>query len=723
MKNMKIKIYYMNNKYEKSYENNELIIDILKNCSVEFKKNIEELYFIENGNRLLLNDLEKKKLKADLYKNKIIFAFDLIKVKKKNIWKLNNIICPECKNLALMTYNDELITLNCSNNHSFKNLSLNEFIESQHSDDIINCDICHKSKNIYNEEFYLCSCNKKLCSICIIYHNKFHEYIKYKNKFDYCYKHKIEFDSFCNKCNCNVCCTCECEDHYNHKISLLKQYRPKERGINEIKNSIDELNNKIKIYKKEIKILKEIFNGMITNFMNNLDNHMKINEYIYNSLDNLNNYHKIKNVTSFNCKKLIKEINTFLNLEIRYKFTNLIEKFYEKNIPFNQMDLSYCPRPEKKIKLFSDEFFEKNKNNCHLIIKDKIEDFFQYYECKKRSLSELIKVSLISENPITDMKNMFYDCDSLKILKNNNFDTSKVTNMSNMFNECRFLTTVKGIKNVEKVTKMNNMFKGCLSLTNISDISNWNLYNLNDISYMFYGCSKLTKISDYLFWDTSKIKNMSYLFQGCSVLENLPDISNWKTNEVTDMSHMFKDCLKIKILPDISKWNINKVNDISYMFDGCVELESLPDISEWDTSNVINMNHWLYGCESLKSLPDISKWNTNNVTKMNSMFYYCKSLSDFPDISKWKTSKLTDISQMFYKCQSLKPIPSIHKWNNFNHLKRDNYDFGCNSLIPKALTIKEKNISSNISRRYTVYSSNSSISNNKFNKISSGNSN
>jgi len=49
----------------------------------------------------------------------------------------------------------------------------------------------------------------------------------------------------------------------------------------------------------------------------------------------------------------------------------------------------------------------------------------------------------------------------------------------------------------------------CSSLLNIEDISNWNITNINDISYMFYGFSSLKSIPDISKWDISKVTNMS----------------------------------------------------------------------------------------------------------------------------------------------------------------------------------------------------------------------
>ena len=134
---------------------------------------------------------------------------------------------------------------------------------------------------------------------------------------------------------------------------------------------------------------------------------------------------------------------------------------------------------------------------------------------KKKTTSENFKINLIANRPILDMKNMFFDCDSLKAFVSYNFDTSKVRNMSSMFSKCVSLISVKGIKEISNVTNMNSMFQDCSHLTCINNISNWNLSKVKDISFMFNNCAKLTNLSEYLNWDTSNVTNMSNLFNGC----------------------------------------------------------------------------------------------------------------------------------------------------------------------------------------------------------------
>jgi surface protein len=656
-------------------------------------------YFISNGKKISFRYLERKKIKAQAFIGRKIFAFNLIRNKDKKNWKLENILCPECKNLAFIIYNDESIILDCRICNKKNNYSLNEFMDIQFEISNFRCDDCKSINNFYdaNNESYICSnCNKKLCYSCHLRHKKIeHNVIDYKNNFEYCIKDSIVFECYCNKCNCNYCPKEE-PIHQKHSKIFIKEKRQKEKIRKEFRQNINEFNDRIRKYKNELKVLKELFDRMMVNMLNNLDNHMKLNDYMYNASENLTNYQKIKNIEGFLYKKFLKDIINFSNLEIKNKFLYLIERFYTKNIPYGQIELSYTPKSNKKIQFFSEQFVEQNKGNCYLIIKDKIFELCQFYEYKKKTTSENFKINLIANRPILDMKNMFFDCDSLKAFVSYNFDTSKVRNMSSMFFKCVSLISVKGIKDISNVTNMNSMFQECGRLTCINNISNWNLSKVKDISSMFYKCSKLTNISEYLFWDTSNVTNMSNLFNGCKELSKLPDISNWNTSNVSDMNHIFKYCQKLKSFPDISKWNLSKLTNMSYMFEGCVSLDELPDISHWDTSNVEDMSGFLNGCESLKQIPDISSWNISKVTNMKEMFYFCKILEEFPSISSWDTSKVNDISFMFYKCFALKNVPDRSKFKS--GIKDDDYDTYCNTNgVKRKSTISDYTILNSMS--------------------------
>ena len=57
---------------------------------------------------------------------------------------------------------------------------------------------------------------------------------------------------------------------------------------------------------------------------------------------------------------------------------------------------------------------------------------------------------------------------------------------------------------------MTNMFTGCRSLQSIDGLSNWQVNNVEDLSYMFAWCVSLGDISPVSDWTvgTNKLKNM-----------------------------------------------------------------------------------------------------------------------------------------------------------------------------------------------------------------------
>ena len=98
-------------------------------------------------------------------KNIIITVYNL----KRNINNDNgsdNIICPDCKNLTFLNFNDNNIN-NCKNKHMNEKTkeytSITEFMNGQDIDDKeIKCSVCNNNKNLYGDNFYICSCQKKL---------------------------------------------------------------------------------------------------------------------------------------------------------------------------------------------------------------------------------------------------------------------------------------------------------------------------------------------------------------------------------------------------------------------------------------------------------------------------------------------------------------------------------------------------------------------------------
>ena len=263
--------------------------------------------------------------------------------------------------------------------------------------------------------------------------------------------------------------------------------------------------------------------------------------------------------------------------------TNIIFKNSNKITKLNEISIRYLINEnEEGIRLFGEEFVNNNKENCFLTLNNKD------YEL----------------------------CDYI------NFDEYNINK-----NEENFEVVLKENK---KITNMSNIFNDCESLKCISNIDKWDTQNVTNMSKMFMLCSNLDSLPKSLEWNTSQVTDLSYLFSNCKKLSKIPDISKWDISNVNNIKGIFKRCESLKTLPDISNWNTSNIIDMSEMFCGCVSLVKLPDISKWETKNVKKMREMFFHCDNLTVLPNISKWNIINVTDMQHMFDACKSLQSYP---------------------------------------------------------------------------------------------
>ena len=243
------------------------------------------------------------------------------------------------------------------------------------------------------------------------------------------------------------------------------------------------------------------------------------------------------------------------------------------NDPFfvvNEITIKYKILPkETKIRIFGKEFVENNSNKCKIQQKEQQYDLQEFFEIKNGE--EKIELIITGINDITDMSNIFSECNSLESIDNIlKWNTNNVTNMSCMFFNCKLLSLpdISKLK-TRNVTDMSYMFFGCKNVETLPDISKWDTSNVTDMSYMFYNCESLTKLPNISLWNTSNVKDMNSLFGNCCSLENLPDISKWNTINVTDIDDMFLNCESLETLPDINNWNISNVISKRDMFKDC----------------------------------------------------------------------------------------------------------------------------------------------------------
>ena len=675
-----IKFIYYNKAYEIPNKD-QTIIEAMKEFSLELNQNIKDFRFIHNGKDLLYH---KKLLSKKIEKNMTVFVFILNKFNHKK--KLENIICPECKNPCLLNYTNENLTVNnCSEKHNILYLSFKDYLDKiNFEQEELSCDLCGNHENLYIKEMNFCSCNKIICPLCLIGHDIKHNIFPYFFKYSKCFQHNKMYDMFCSSCKKNICGDCE-ENHKGHKRLFFKEIKAKLNDIKKIKGMANETQNLIKEYKNELNRIKNVISNFLNLTEGNYISYSKLIDYAINNSNSIDymNYHSIKNIYFiYDLNKLFKKsLNEFINSNFKAKTKIILEQYDKKKA---ELIITYKKDPnEPKIKIFDKSFVNNNKNNCYLIIDDKKTELCQEIDVSQKSNEDDIEIRLIKEKPLKDISCMFYECKSLFRIKNTDFfDNNEIVNIRCMFANCENLESIPDISHLDtnNIKDLRYLFYKCSSLKEIPDISLWNTMNVKDMTGIFCGCKSLKSIPDISNWNTKKVKNMSYIFRECTSLQSIPDISKWDISNVTDIGEMFYNCESLKNLPDISNWDTSNVTNMSNLFFSCKSLLNLPDISKWNIINVTNLSHLFYECKLLVTIPDISKWNTSKVGNMRLMFGFCESLINLPNISEWDTSNVVNISKMFEGCKQLQYIPDLNKWDISKVKKKGNMFERCDSL-------------------------------------------
>jgi len=180
------------------YQSNEKIKEIFKRFKTKINVENKELVYLYNGEKIkdeniIISNLSSEKIIT-------ILAYDSNNIPSdiKNLVKLDYVICPICKESAILDEKDyKLIIYGCHKDHITKNILINKFNECQKIDySKIICNNCNKNNisNTYKNEFYICDkCKINLCPICKSKHDNSHKTIKYKNKDYKCNMHNEKY--------------------------------------------------------------------------------------------------------------------------------------------------------------------------------------------------------------------------------------------------------------------------------------------------------------------------------------------------------------------------------------------------------------------------------------------------------------------------------------------------------------------------------------------------
>ena len=309
-------------------EENEKMKEIFKRYGNKRELDINNLYFLYNGNKInielklneIINNYDKERKEVSIL---VINKNNTVVLNKEK--KLEFPICPKCNENIILEIKDYKINLyDCKYKHNIRNILFKEYENTQNIDiSKIICDKCKlaNKSNIYNNELYIClDCNINLCPLCKLKHEKEHKIINYDLKNYLCYKHNENYIRYCNECKLNICIRCE-KEHINHKTISFGEIINDDNKINELKENINKLKDEI--------------NGIINKVKNIIDNI----EIYYNISKNINNknrnYETLKNINEFiNYNNIIiKDINEIINdNNINNKFNNLMNIYEKLNI-------------------------------------------------------------------------------------------------------------------------------------------------------------------------------------------------------------------------------------------------------------------------------------------------------------------------------------------------------------------------------------------------------
>ena len=307
-----------------------------------------------------------------------------------------------------------------------------------------------------------------------------------------------------------------------------------------------------------------------------------------------------------------------------------------------------------------------------------------------------------------------------KVVFDASFANARPTSCYMWFYGCDNLTTIEGFEyfNTENVTNMRDMFGYCTSLKSL-DLTNFNTENVTDMYYMFASCTSLESL-DLTNFNTAKVTNMTAMFHKCSALKTIYASNKFVTDQVTEGTGMFSDCLNLKDYTsskeDPTYANCGPTGYFTYgrgyaMFDnatetltfsykgfkpeGAYELNEGGNTPEWISKNsyvkkvVFDASFanarptscfsWFRGCENLTTIEGIEYLNTENVENMSSMFRDCYALESL-DLSSFNTAKVTSMSRMFYICKALTTIYASDKFVTNKVTNGNDMFYGCEKL-------------------------------------------
>ena len=177
-----------------------------------------------------------------------------------------------------------------------------------------------------------------------------------------------------------------------------------------------------------------------------------------------------------------------------------------------------------------------NKSSKFINKKIKVETLIQLKSIiweRYHNNNSFIDLTDIDISELDDLSGVFARLNKVEVIDISGWDTSNVTFMEEMFRKCSKLKNIIGIENL--------------------DVS-----RSEDVSYMFYGGENLVEL-DLTNWNPILLNSAWNMFSYCSNLKIIKNIENWQLPNIQDVSYMFYECTKLDV--DLSNWDLTNIKD------------------------------------------------------------------------------------------------------------------------------------------------------------------
>ena len=201
------------------------------------------------------------------------------------------------------------------------------------------------------------------------------------------------------------------------------------------------------------------------------------------------------------------------------------------------------------------------------------------------------------------------------------FSKARPTSMFHWFGGFVNLKTIEGIEylNTSSVSNMAELFYDCQSLEKL-DLSGFDTRNVTNMELLFGNCYMVKELNINSF-ETEKVSNMWGMFVSCRSLSAL-DLSHFDTNNVINMGYLFASCVNLSKL-DVSSFSTDNVTQMYNMFYNCSKLQEI-NLSHFDTKKVKDMYQMFFKCDHLCTIVLGNEF----VLKNEEVFYECNQLKD-----------------------------------------------------------------------------------------------